>query len=45
MTRSIEVETRDIGDSRSCCPEGHSVPLQREGGKWIIIAHGAEWII
>lgn len=28
-----------------CCPQGYAVLLEREGERWVVVAHGAEWVV
>jgi hypothetical protein len=28
-----------------CCPQGYAVLLERQGERWVIVAHGAEWVV
>lgn len=28
-----------------CCPQGYTVLLERQGDRWVVVAHGAEWVV
>ena len=40
--KAIVAVARDYNSS--CCPQGYALLLQMIAGRWVVVAHGGEWI-